>query len=236
VKNIVIVCFFAGILSLPALGQQGGDALFSPETAHPKAKALMKDDFFWSPIDESGPFGSDDGSDAAHGFYQWRKMHRSVSPVDYLTDLVASWKYPVIAWDELDTNRLREYMRLPYLEDEKSIQQQIQLLRDQQKEFAAKGAPEKKALTDEELRALVLKTSKNMGLSFLVGLDESIIGTAFAQIVMEGRLDPKLKYYVTKTLQREQLAVITRNFGDGSQQKAHSDKMRKMLFVVGQMK
>jgi hypothetical protein len=37
-----------------------------------------------------------------------------------------------------------------------------------------------------------------MGLTFLVGIDESIIGTAFAQIVMEGRLDPKLKYYVAR--------------------------------------
>ena len=33
---------------------------YSLETAHPNAHALMKEDFFWSPIEESSPFGSDD--------------------------------------------------------------------------------------------------------------------------------------------------------------------------------
>jgi hypothetical protein len=56
-KNILVFCFFAGVLSFPAVGQQGGGEVFAPETAHPRARALMKDDFFWSPIDESGPFG-----------------------------------------------------------------------------------------------------------------------------------------------------------------------------------
>ena len=234
-KNILAICFFTGTFSLPVLGQQGGDAAFSPQAANPKAKALMKEDFFWSPIDESGPFGSDDGSDAAHGFYKWRKANVSTSPIGYLTELVNSWNYPPIAWDEMDTNKLKAYMGLSQKPDEKSIEQLVQLLKKQQAEFSA-SAPNKKTLTDEQLREIAVNAGKGMGLTYLVGLDESVIGVAFAQIVMEGALDPKLKYYVTKALQREQLTAVTRNFGDASAQKAHGDKMRKMLFVVNQLK
>ena len=126
-------------------------------------------------------------------------------------------------------------MGLSQKPDEKSIEQLVQLLKKQQAEFSA-SAPNKKTLTDEQLREIAVNAGKGMGLTYLVGLDESVIGVAFAQIVMEGALDPKLKYYVTKALQREQLTVVTRNFGDASAQKAHGDKMRKMLFVVNQLK
>ena len=107
----------------------------------------------------------------------------------YLTDLIKYWKYPAIAWDEVDTARLKAYMGL----------------------------------------------SMGMGLTYLVRLDESIIGVAFAQIVMEGRVDPRLKYYVQKALEREMLPMITRNFGNADQQKAHDGKIGKMLFVVNHM-
>ena len=51
----------------------------------------MKDDFFWSPIEETGPFGSDDGSDAAFSFLDWRAQHKSASPVKFLNELIRDW-------------------------------------------------------------------------------------------------------------------------------------------------
>jgi uncharacterized protein YfeS len=232
-KNRFIVSIVVGFLSLPALGQGGGNDVFSPATANPKAKALMKEDFFWSPIDESGPFGSDDGSDAAHGYYEWRRTNRAGSPVAYLTDLSQRWGYPPIEWDELDTNRLKAYMALGYHPNEKDIQQMVQMLKQENEKDKT---PNKKTLTDEQLRQVVMQSGQGMGVQYLVGLDQSIIGVAFAQIVLEGKIEPKLRYYVTKALQREMLMVVTRHFGDASQQKAHNDKMRKMLYVVEQFK
>src|ERR1700760_224494 len=92
------------IIFLPSFAQQSsGRFEFSPANARPNARALMKEDFFWSPIDESGPFGSDGGSDAAYGFYKWRKTNPVASPVIYLKDLIDSWNYPPLSWDELDT-------------------------------------------------------------------------------------------------------------------------------------
>jgi len=64
------------VLKITVKGQLNGEKFeFSLATAHPNAKVLMKEDFYWSPIDESGPFGSDAGSDAAYGFQKWRKGH-----------------------------------------------------------------------------------------------------------------------------------------------------------------
>ena len=54
----------------------------------------MKDEFYWSPIEETAPFGSDDGSDAAYGFRQWRLLNKNISPVVYLKELIERWQYP----------------------------------------------------------------------------------------------------------------------------------------------
>jgi uncharacterized protein YfeS len=56
----------------------------SPETAHPKAKALLTKDYYWSAIDESGPFGNDDGADAFYSFREWRKKSKEWQTVDRL--------------------------------------------------------------------------------------------------------------------------------------------------------
>ena len=92
-----------------------------------------------------------------------------------------------------------------------------------------------KKLTDEQLRQIALNSQMNMGASYLNDIDESIIGTAFAQFVIEGKVDLALKNYVAKTIQREMLAIITRQYGQPDQVKAHNDKMNKLLQVVQKM-
>lgn len=206
---------------------------FSPESARPKAKALMKDEFFWSPIDDSGPFGSDAGSDAAYGFYHWRQTNATGSPLLYLEDLLNSWHFPPIAWDEMDTTKIDAYMHLNFQLSPEEAEVQFQMLKKQQAEYSRKGASGKQ-VTDEELRKVVASAGKNMGVSYLANIDQAIVGTAFAQMVMEGSLDPKLKYYAGKTLQREMLPVITGHWGDRAQQAAHVEKLKKMLAVVEQ--
>jgi uncharacterized protein YfeS len=97
-KALLLSFLFVLILNFHGKSQGDGNKFdFSPNTAKPNARALMKEDFFWSPIDDSGPFGSDAGSDAAYGFYKWRKTHAPLSPMDYLKDLIGSWHFPEIA-------------------------------------------------------------------------------------------------------------------------------------------
>jgi len=80
------------------------------EKAHPNAKALMNDSFFFSPIEETAPFGSDDGSDTYAGFVQWRINHRTESPLPYLQEQIAEWGYPQFDLQEADIEKLRPYL------------------------------------------------------------------------------------------------------------------------------
>ncbi|QDV25800.1 molybdate metabolism regulator [Aureliella helgolandensis] len=58
------------------------DPFNEPETAHPRARELMAEPLFWDCVDESTPFGSDEGSDA---YYEWR-CWRDENPSASLTD------------------------------------------------------------------------------------------------------------------------------------------------------
>jgi uncharacterized protein YfeS len=206
---------------------------FSPQTAHPNAQALIKEDFFWSPIDDAGPFGSDAGSDAAYGYYKWRKTHAGIPPLTYLRYLISSWKYPEIAWDEMDTAKIQKYMSLSYVPSQSDIDEQIRALKQENEEY--KTSPGGKQLSDEEIRQIATSSGKNMGTSFLIDLDDAIIGTAFAQFVLEGKIDPNLKYYAAKALQREMLPILNGLYAQPDQQQAHLEKRKKLLQVVRKM-
>jgi len=80
------------------------------EKAHPNAKALMNDSFFFSPVEETAPFGSDDGSDTYAGFVQWRINHRTESPLPYLQEQIAEWGYPQFDLQETDIEKLKPYL------------------------------------------------------------------------------------------------------------------------------
>jgi uncharacterized protein YfeS len=51
------------------------DPFNEPETAHPRARELMREPFFWDCVDESAPFGSDEGSDAYYEWRNWREKN-----------------------------------------------------------------------------------------------------------------------------------------------------------------
>jgi uncharacterized protein YfeS len=225
--------FLFVLLALNSLAQNNSTKFeFSPKTAHPNAKVLMREDFFWSPIDEIAPFGSDAGSDAAYGFYKWRKEHSSTSPIIFLKELIARWNFPPIALDETDTIKIRKYISIPVQLNNDEIDQQVKML----KPYNASSANAKqKTLSDQQIRQIVINSQKNMGASFLVDLDQSIIGTAFAQFVIEGKVDPSLKHFTEKALQRELLPLLTRQYPLDAQ-KSHNEKCLKLLSVISKMK
>ena len=49
------------------------DPFNEPDLAHPRARELMREEYFWDCTDESAPFGSDEGSDAYYEWRQWRQ-------------------------------------------------------------------------------------------------------------------------------------------------------------------
>lgn len=87
------------------------DLELSPDKAHPNAKRLLTEDFYWSPIEETGPVGSDDGSDCFYGFVEWRANNKTESPVAYLKELIAEWGYPPFDLTVTDPQRIKELLR-----------------------------------------------------------------------------------------------------------------------------
>ncbi len=83
----------------------------SKENAHPNAKRLMNEDFYWSPIDESAPFGSDDGADTYNGFATWRQRNKTEKPMVFFIAQINSWGYPTFDFNETSFDKLEPYLR-----------------------------------------------------------------------------------------------------------------------------
>lgn len=54
------------------------DPFNEPESAHPRARQLMREPLFWDCVDEAAPFGSDEGSDAYYAWRDWRDENPGV--------------------------------------------------------------------------------------------------------------------------------------------------------------
>ncbi|MEZ2443430.1 hypothetical protein AB6805_17020 [Chitinophaga sp. RCC_12] len=89
------------------------DSDYSPtfEKAHPVAKRLMNDEFYFSVIEGTAPFGSDDGADTYAGFKSWRPAHSSESPIRFLQDQIEDWGYPQFDIKETSFEKLMPYLK-----------------------------------------------------------------------------------------------------------------------------
>ena len=81
------------------------------DKAHPTAKRLMNEEFYWSPIEETAPFGSDDGSDTYAGFADWRQTHKTDNPKKFLMDQIDNWDYPAFDLNETNFDKLIPYLK-----------------------------------------------------------------------------------------------------------------------------
>jgi len=203
----------------------------SPETAHPKAKKIMTEDFYWSPIEESGPFGSDDGSDAFYGFRQWRQSNRTISPTVYLKELIQGWGYPPFDWNEMDTKKISEYISAKTQTDNSEIEKNIPAMLEH---FKNMGDSSGKQIDEAQLREIVSATSSSMGGTFLLGLDNAIIAVGFGQFVLEGKIDEDIKALTKTAIKRELLPILIDRW-DGEYIKTRKEQLTKMLVTIDKM-
>ena len=86
---------------------------YSPtfEKVHPDAKMIMNEDFYFNPIDETGPFGNDDGADTYAGFKDWRHVHLKDNPKTFLLEQIDYWGYPKFDIYETDIKKLNPYLK-----------------------------------------------------------------------------------------------------------------------------
>ena len=201
---------------------------FTFQSAHPKAQALMTDEFFWSPIEETAPFGSDDGSDAAYGFRQWRLLHKTASPISFLKELIQRWQYPYFDYNEMDTAKIKAYITSQANPDEHAIEQQMQMMRE-----AFKNSPDTSTnnIDDKQLREIMNASSKELGGSFLLGQDNAIIGIGFAQFVLEGHIDNDIKALTITAIKRQLLPLLINRYDDNYRD-VRKQQLTKMLDVI----
>jgi uncharacterized protein YfeS len=204
---------------------------YSIETAHPNAKKLMAEDFYWSPIEETGPFGSDAGSDAAYGFKQWRSENKSTSPITYLKELIASWNLQTINWDELDTLKIKKYLTSQENLTEEKVQQKTREFKEMLKNS---GDTSMNNIDDQKLQEMVKATSKQMNGDYLLEQDNAIIGTGFAQFVLEGKIDENLQILTTTAIKRELLPLLINRY-EKKYQATRKEQLTKMLHIVKKM-
>lgn len=206
--------------------------VISRETAHPRAKALLTEDFYWSPIEESGPFGNDDGSDALYDFLEWRKSNGSESPLRFLDTLIILWNYPKFDWNELDTNMIQDYLKAQgKYKPEKLTREHIEDMRPFYQELAKK----QNEVFDEKKFLVQLESSEVSNRHrLLLGQDNAIISIGFGQFASEGRIDPELKRVTLIAIRRELLPILIREWDDDYKQ-TRINQLKSMLEVVDEM-
>ncbi|MBZ5857319.1 hypothetical protein [Flavihumibacter profundi] len=178
---------------------------FTYVNSHSNAQKLMKEPYLFSEIDETAPFGNDEGSDAAYGFRKWRSSNLKISTNIYLNDLRSSWGYSFFDSKEMDSNAIMKYLNTPSLKNDVEVDQQINALKESLKNSVDTSF---KSMDDKQFREIVVKTSDQIGSAHLIGLDNSIIGIGFAQFVMEGKIDADFKSLVEIAIKRQLLPVL----------------------------
>ena len=86
-------------------------------------------------------------------------------------------------------------------------------------------------ISDSEIDEAVKSSMKNMGATYLLGQDNAVIGTAFAQLVLEGQVDPELKKLTIAVIQRELLPMLINRY-EPAYQKTRRAQLSKMLDVI----
>ncbi len=207
---------------------QMDDYELSPETAHPKAKELMTEEFFWSPIEESGPFGSDDGSDAFYGFREWRQSNKNISPIVYLKQLMEDWGYPGFDWNELDTTKINEYLstqrQSQISEEDVDMEAMLEI-------FNSVRDSSSKQIDEAQMRELMSAATSDMGRTYLLGIDNAIIAVGFGQFVLEGKIDDDIKALTRIAINRELLPILIDNW-DAKYKETRIKQLSKMLATI----
>lgn len=73
-----------------------------PSNAHPNARALLVEDFYWDCVDDNSPVGNDTGADVLAGYRETLGEDPNISPIEFLTTLLEEWEMLIDDWDTVD--------------------------------------------------------------------------------------------------------------------------------------
>jgi len=81
------------------------------DKAHPAAKNLMNEAFYFSTADETAPFGNNEGVDIYAGFMEWRPIHKNENSTDFLFEKIKQLGYPAFDIHETDILKIKPYIQ-----------------------------------------------------------------------------------------------------------------------------
>lgn len=88
--------------SVAAPPVESDDDGLTPESAHPNARALLVEAWFWNVSDDDSPFGNDTGADTLSFFREWRAEHQRAEAEEFLEFLLGRWDVRNEGWECLD--------------------------------------------------------------------------------------------------------------------------------------
>ncbi|RDB07359.1 WGR domain-containing protein [Runella aurantiaca] len=81
--------------------------------AHPLAKKLLNETFIWSCIEETGPFGSDDGNDTFWNYRDWSQENPRGKSIEFMSNLLTEWygkDFTKLNLEEIEQSRIHEIL------------------------------------------------------------------------------------------------------------------------------
>lgn len=81
---------------------ESNDDEWKPESAHPNARAMLVEPWFWDVSDDNSPFGNDTGADTLSFFREWRAEYPHAEIEKFLESLLGRWDVRNEGWDCLD--------------------------------------------------------------------------------------------------------------------------------------
>jgi uncharacterized protein YfeS len=211
----------------PAPVGKPGDLLY--DMAHPNARALLKDGFFWNRDELTAPFGNPGSALAVSTFRKWRDTSKTVSLVTFTEHTYTASRYPPFNWHETDPDKIKAYVTslmhstMPSVQREKKEMEQL-----------VKDQTAGKQLSKEEFEAQVQYFMNTTGLVFIHAQDHWIISMCFAQFVTEGKVDKELHGITIAAIKRQLLPICLSKFNE-KYQVTRKTLLQKMLDVVNKM-
>jgi uncharacterized protein YfeS len=81
------------------------------EDYHPAARALLDDEFFWSPVDCFSPHGNDTGADLLSDFKKWSRRHPTAPAYKKALALLKAWEIQPIDLQTTDELKVRALLQ-----------------------------------------------------------------------------------------------------------------------------
>ncbi len=70
----------------------------------------MQEDFYYSSIEETAPFGSDDGWETFYAFKEWLQFNDKRNKIDFIKEQIEYWGYPTFNLQSTAISELEEFL------------------------------------------------------------------------------------------------------------------------------